>query len=180
MPVGLRRVWRSSKPARRSVWKRSQSTGSLRTTRGGQLPKPIDFGLPVLPLRERSLKATSATSRQLGQCSRSTRRPNTAELIATPARPAAVGRWTRESALQLGVLDKGAVQLSKVHAPGRVPYLPSRSESPGIARSTVSLTRCQASRVACLARPHSRLELPRLLFQSRPSSGSTSSKVRSG
>src|SRR5512133_983708 len=59
-------------------------------------------------------------------------------------------------------------------------YLPSRSESPGTARSTVSLTRCQASRVACLACSHSRLEVPRVLFQSRPRSDSTSSNERPG
>lgn len=59
-------------------------------------------------------------------------------------------------------------------------YLPSRSESPGVARSMPSLTRCQASRDACLARSHSRPELPRLLFQSRPRSGSTSSKAWPG
>lgn len=59
-------------------------------------------------------------------------------------------------------------------------YLPSRSESPGIARSTLSLSRCQASRVACFARSHSSEDVPRAVFQSRFSSGSTSSNERSG
>ena len=57
-------------------------------------------------------------------------------------------------------------------------YLPSRSESPGIARSTVSLTRWNASRVASLARSHVRDDLPLTLFQSRPRSDSTSSNLR--
>jgi len=57
---------------------------------------------------------------------------------------------------------------------------PSRSESPGTARSTVSLSRCQASRVACLARSHSNEEPPRAVPQSRLRSGSRSSKRRSG
>jgi hypothetical protein len=59
-------------------------------------------------------------------------------------------------------------------------YLPSLSESPGIARSTVSLRRCHASRDACLACSHSSFELPREACQSRPRSGSKSSKLRSG
>ena len=54
---------------------------------------------------------------------------------------------------------------------------PSRSESPGIARSARSLRRCQASRVACFAFSHSSFELPRVVLQSRPRSDSTSSKV---
>lgn len=57
---------------------------------------------------------------------------------------------------------------------------PSRSESPGIARSARSLRRCQASRVACLACSHSNFELPREVLQSRLNSGSTSSKGRPG
>ena len=59
-------------------------------------------------------------------------------------------------------------------------YLPSRSESPGTARSTVSLTRLHASRVAPLAFSQSRLDLPRALPQSRDKSLSTSSKLRPG
>jgi len=58
------------------------------------------------------------------------------------------------------------------------PYLPSRSESPGTARSTASLTRFQASLVACLARSHSSEEPPRIVFQRLDSSGSTSSQSR--
>ena len=54
-------------------------------------------------------------------------------------------------------------------------YLPSRSESPGVARSIVSLTRCQASRDACRARSQSRRDSPRASRQPADSSGSISS-----
>lgn len=70
----------------------------------------------------------------------------------------------------------------KLRGPQPLPFVqrPSRSESPGTARSTRSLNRCQASRDACLACSHSSLELPRVVPQSLLSSGSTSSKLRSG
>src|SRR5690349_10750290 len=59
-------------------------------------------------------------------------------------------------------------------------YFPSPSESPGMARSTESLTRCHESFAANLARSHSRREVPRAAFQSRLRSPSTSSKLRPG
>ena len=46
------------------------------------------------------------------------------------------------------------------------------------ARSTASLTRFQASRVACLARSHSSEDWPRTVSQRPDSSGSTSSQSR--
>ena len=68
---------------------------------------------------------------------------------------------------------KGARRRLFIRATG---YLPSRSESPGTARSTLSLRRCHESRTACLARSQVRLDLPRALSQSRERSDSTSSK----
>ena len=59
-------------------------------------------------------------------------------------------------------------------------YFPSRSESPGTARSTESLTRCHASRVACFARSQSSVDVPRAESQSSERSDSTSSKLRPG
>ena len=46
-------------------------------------------------------------------------------------------------------------------------HLPSRSESPGIARSVASLTLFHASRLAFLALSQVRLDVPRDAFQSR-------------
>jgi uncharacterized protein YecE (DUF72 family) len=57
-------------------------------------------------------------------------------------------------------------------------YLPSRSESPGVARSTVSERRCQESFTACFASSQARRDLPFARCQSRPSSLSTSSNLR--
>jgi len=54
-------------------------------------------------------------------------------------------------------------------------HRPSPSASPGMARSVPSFSRCQASRVACLASSQCRREVPRALSQPAASSGSTSS-----
>jgi hypothetical protein len=56
--------------------------------------------------------------------------------------------------------DRAALLLGRAARCAPVCYRPSPSESPGIARSTESRTRSNASRVACLASSHSRLELP--------------------
>jgi hypothetical protein len=50
-----RRAWRSSRHVRRSGWRRSPCTGSLRTTRGGQRCRRRSFGLRVSRLRRKSL-----------------------------------------------------------------------------------------------------------------------------
>ena len=59
-------------------------------------------------------------------------------------------------------------------------YLVSLDESRGDYRSTESLTRCQASRVAFFARSQPSVDLPRAVSQPDERSASTSLKLRSG
>ena len=60
----------------------------------------------------------------------------------------------------LGQLNKSRAGKPRPDSPTCLSYLPSRSESPGVARSTASLKRRHASREACFARSHCRSRTP--------------------